>query len=102
MPHVNVSTAVNLTELQFLALAHRDREYFALVDSGAQINLLSANLLHNFNYKLMESEQPRRLRGVNDSSINIELWVKINFHLENGEPVTIPFAVVQGIKTSIL
>ena len=91
-----------LSPLQFIFLLNGREEFLALIDSGAQLNLLSEELLKFLNSYEIISSSVTHLKAVNDTSLLISQWIKVSFSLSNGEQVGIPFAVVKDIKSVII
>ena len=93
--------SVNVAPLQFITFINNDREIFALIDSGAQVNLIDKTLLSHLQY-VKTKETIKTLRGVNNASMSIATWVPIAIHLPNGSTSSIPFALVEGIKSNVI
>lgn len=90
-----------VSPLQFITLMNNNSELLALIDSGAQLNLISQELLRNLTFNSIEGTVSR-LRGVDNSVVKIVDWVLITMHLSNRMAVNVPFAVVNGIKSGVI
>lgn len=88
--------------LQFVSLMDENREFIALIDSGAQLNVMSEGLLASLSSYTDLPSSITRLRGVDDSLVQITCWIATKFMLSNGETMEIPFAIVRNIKAAII
>lgn len=88
--------------LQFISLMGQNNEFIALIDSGAQLNVMSEGLLASLNSYTDLPSNITRLRGVDDSFVQISSWITTTFTLPNGVTMEIPFAIVRNIKAAII
>lgn len=88
--------------LQFVTLYSDRCEFLALVDTGAQLNLISEDLLEKVRVEKALSSTILRLRGVDNSCLEISKWVCVKFILSNGTAASVPFAVVKSPQSMII
>lgn len=87
--------------LQFIEFWNDGREYIGMLDSGAQINLLSFSALSS----LIHERVPcciKTVRGFEGKQCLLDSWVLVNIELGNGKLVPVRFAVIKNIETSII
>ncbi|KAH0471532.1 MAG: hypothetical protein KVP17_001152 [Porospora cf. gigantea B] len=82
--------------LQFLTLSQGNREYYGLVDTGSQINLIDVDLVGTLRHEevLPTTEGETEFRGIAGGSTPILGWAVLTLCLPTGEAVTTPFALV--------
>lgn len=91
-----------MAPLYFISLINHSNEYLALIDSGAQLNVLSRDLVDTLS-DVEEIACPiSRLRGIDNAAVMISLWITVKFVLSNGTIAVVPMAVVNNIKTVII
>ena len=88
--------------LQFIELFNCNREYLALVDTGAQINLVNELIAEKIEVSSVLTSRIESLRGVDDSRVRISKWINADFVLKNGSKLCIPLAVTSGVKSLII
>jgi RNase H-like domain found in reverse transcriptase/Reverse transcriptase (RNA-dependent DNA polymerase)/Integrase zinc binding domain/Integrase core domain len=87
--------------LQFIEFFNDNNEFLGLLDSGAQINVVSCDILQDmkhqaFSYAISEAQ------GVSGATLDIKGWATVPIQLRNGKDLEVEFAVVSGIKTTVL
>ncbi|KAH0475184.1 MAG: LOW QUALITY PROTEIN: hypothetical protein KVP17_004021 [Porospora cf. gigantea B] len=90
--------------LQFLLLAQGSKEYYGLVDTGSQINVIDAALapsLEQDNSLFLEAGATE-IRGITGNNTAIQGWITVTLRLPTGESVTSPFALVDGSPAQIV
>ena len=99
----NQNLQQNLTSpLQFVELFNCNREYLALVDTGAQINLVNEVIAERIEVNSIISSSIESLKGVDDSRVKIRKWITADFVLKNGYKISLPLAVTEGVKALII
>ena len=71
--------SVVVAPLQFITFINNNKEVVALVDSGAQLNLMDKVILNQLQY-VHSSQAIKVLRGVNNSRMQIQSWVQVTMH----------------------
>lgn len=96
------STKPEGASLQFLEFLNRNASFIALLDSGAQLNLLHPSLLPYLHFHPL-NRSPQIFRGVQGKRSRIDQVVQVPLGLSNGEIVNVEFAVSEEApKTAIL
>lgn len=90
---LNIFTA----PLEFLSLMNNGMHFEALVDSGAQLNLVNSRLLPFLTYKKVESPI-KQIQGVGGNPSVVNGWVQFMVALQNNQKVEITAAVLPNIK----
>ncbi|KAH0481894.1 MAG: hypothetical protein KVP17_001034 [Porospora cf. gigantea B] len=82
--------------LQYLTLSQGRREYYGLVDTGSQINLIDVDLMPTLRHEevLPATGGATEFRGSTGGNTPILGWAVLTFCLPTGEAVTTPYAVV--------
>jgi transposase InsO family protein len=76
---------------------------FALLDSGAQLNVIDLALLKTLQYNRPQIEpQCPLLRGVQGHVTNIIKWISLPITLSNGQNESVTLAVVDGLPNGII
>lgn len=83
-------------ELLFLECKNNGRAFLALVDSAAQINVVSSSVLSDCEYEVVKEEEPLRIRGVSGQTSLVIQWVKLLIELQSGVSVRIQAAVIEN------
>lgn len=100
---VNALTYLSVTgELLFLEFMNNQQSYLALIDSGAQLNLMSESVLSNCDYKILSTVQVSEIAGVNGVKSKIEKWISLSVNLANGFSQIIKVAVIQFHRPMII
>ena len=73
----------------------------ALIDSGAEVNLVGAALLPFINHTIAGNISPR-VRGISGAMATVQEWVKISLTLENGYIYTGVFAALRELGTAMI
>ena len=94
--------AQGVSQLQYLSLLQRNIQLFALIDSGAQVNLISEHLCSALIVKDKFKPDIRQLRGMGGATTTILYWALIPFTFENGHIDDFPFAIIQGNSTLVI
>jgi Reverse transcriptase (RNA-dependent DNA polymerase)/RNase H-like domain found in reverse transcriptase/Integrase zinc binding domain/Integrase core domain len=87
--------------LQFVEFFNNEKEFLGLLDSGAQINVLSHDILFDIKHEAF-SYAVSEAKGVSGTTLNIIGWARAPMEFRNGKQIDIEFAVVSGIKSTIL
>ncbi|EZG42971.1 aspartyl protease [Gregarina niphandrodes] len=87
--------------LVFLSFWNNNQEFIGIIDSGAQINLISKALSAKMNYKLTPSPYTR-FQGVNGTTTLVLFWIQAFLVLGNGSQIPTTFAVVENISSTLL
>lgn len=99
---IRPSLPVISSPLQFITLYNGNKEYIALVDSGAQINVIGEALVKSLESPQCCESSITRLRAVDNSVVPIHEWITIRVVLANGDHYEVPFAVVRDVKTAMI
>jgi len=87
-----------LKPLCFVELFQDDCEFVALLDSGAQCNVVAKDVVDKMNYvKVIGKELPKHLIAASKSPLIVLNWVEIPVVLMNGHEVNLLFAVVPDL-----
>jgi hypothetical protein len=76
--------------LRFIELRQKDRLLLAMVDTGAEINVMGKAAARCFNGELTTGKKSSFIRGVNHTRSRIGKWKAIPFYLTSGEKLTSP------------
>jgi len=87
--------------LLFVEVWQARHRIMALVDSGAEVNLIGADLLPVLTYSVVEAVSPR-VRGVGGALSPIVEWVKTSLTLENGFVYKGVFAALKELGTACI
>lgn len=85
----------------YLEFTNNRQEFIALVDSGAQMNVISENILSSLSYSTTIGPCPY-LRWGDSEKCRIVKWIILPVKLQNGHKVQIRSAVVRGLAKSII
>ncbi|KAH0483343.1 MAG: hypothetical protein KVP17_002909 [Porospora cf. gigantea B] len=82
--------------LQFLTLTQGNREYYGLVDTGSQINLIDVDLVATLRHEevLPTAEGTTEFRGITGGNTPILGWAILTLCLPTGEAITASYALV--------
>ncbi|KAH0487872.1 MAG: hypothetical protein KVP17_000923, partial [Porospora cf. gigantea B] len=82
--------------LQYLLLTQGAHEYFGLVDTGSQINLIDVALAPYLqpDDTPLGDEGATEIRGITGNNTAILGWITLTWHLPTGEAIASPFALV--------
>ena len=91
-----------IAQLQFVTITNNQKDFLALVDSGAQLNLISEDLVES-----LQVEQSLRcdicnFRGVGNDKMKIDMWILVKLDLANGATVRVPLAVVKQMENMVI
>jgi hypothetical protein len=84
-----------------MSFMNNEDDYLALIDSGAQLNLISENLARKMTHHELKVNV-HTLQGIDDSRVGIKKWIAAPITLTNGTRVEVPFAVVRAIRAAII
>lgn len=84
--------------LQFLMLNQGHAEFLALIDSGAQANLISSDLLSQLKFVFVKGPQ-FRIRSVSNHPIEIVNWVSLKLNITPTISCDAVFAVIENVKS---
>ena len=90
-----------ISPLQFIEIWNNGREFVGMLDSGAQLNVISENLLSYLEIKKIPC-QISQVQGFSGGASKIQGWVEILFTLNNGKTVVVTFAVIPNIETQLI
>ena len=99
--HLFVKASSYSCPLDFIRIYSNELSFIALLDSGAQVNLISSDLLtqlHTFD----TSGPFSQIQGIGDKSTKIQRWVRVTAHLENGEAFEMNAAVIKSLPKGII
>lgn len=82
-------------ELIFLECINNEKPFLALVDSGSQINVVSASVASDCNHTTVKGVEVLRISGVGGKLSPIIKWIELPLNLRNGSSVKIKAAVIQ-------
>lgn len=85
----------------YVEFVNRHKEFVALVDSAAQMNVVSESVLSQLSFSKTIGPCPY-LRWGDSSACRIVKWILMPVLLQNGENVVIRAAVVRGISKTII
>lgn len=77
------------------------KEFVALIDSAAQMNVVSESILDQLSYQKTIGPCPY-LRWGDSSACRIVKWILFSVNLQSGEKVVIRAAVVRGISKAVI
>ena len=97
----NEDSSPPISPLQFMPFMNGDQDYLALIDSGAQLNLMSEGIANQTQHQPLDVKV-HALRGVDDSRVSIQRWIQVPVRLTNGQQLCVPFAVVACIKAAVV
>ena len=89
--------------LEFVEFMNNNHKFIALLDSGAQLNVINSRLLSFINYSnLSPPIHLQTLQGVQGQISPIEKWIELPVQLNNGHAVTLRMAVIQDLPNGII
>ena len=91
------------TPLQFIEFHNNNRYFLALLDSGAQLNVINTKLLSTLKYHPTDHHPSfTTLQGVQGKSSTIQEWVEITISLSNGQTEQVIFAAINDFPNGII
>ena len=90
-----------ISPLQFIEIWNNGHEFVGMLDSGAQLNVISENLLPFLKIKKIPC-QISQVQGFSGGASEIQEWVEIPFTLTNGRMAAVTFAVLPNIGTQLI
>lgn len=99
--HPAESSAPCSATLQFMSFLNNGYVFTALIDTGAQLNLLGEDLLAHMEYEQIEGRS-QNIRGIQGHETRIRQWVKLQIELTNQDVVTAPFAVMKELAGVVI
>lgn len=90
------------SELLFLEFFHGGSAYMAMVDSGAQINLMSSVVAQSCDAKEVDSIPIFELAGVNGTRSRIQRWISLPICINNGAEYMLQIAVFRSETPMII
>lgn len=101
--YLGVINSMQVTgDLLFVEFMNNDKSYLALIDSGAQLNVISQSILDMCEYEVLSAVQLSEIAGVNGAKSRIEKWVLFPVKLANGINKVIKTAVIQFPRPTII
>ena len=94
-------TSLGERPLQFVEFMNNQKEFLGMVDSGAQINVISPEILLRMNFQVF-SYPTRQAKGISGDGLHIQGWAKVPMRFSNSKRVAVQFAIVSGIRSTIL
>lgn len=89
--------------LEFIEFTNNSRNFIGLLDSGAQLNVINANLLKKMEYEVYEATPLfPSLQGIQGHESKIVKWITITVLLANGQREKITMAVINDLSNSII
>lgn len=88
--------------LMFLEFNNNDGHYLALIDSGAQLNIISDSLLSLCIWKPLPNVKIFNISGVNGMRSNVVRWITMVITLRNGHSVDVVLAAIDLPKSTII
>jgi RNase H-like domain found in reverse transcriptase/Reverse transcriptase (RNA-dependent DNA polymerase)/Integrase zinc binding domain/Integrase core domain len=89
--------------LQFVEFRNNNRHFLALLDSGAQLNVINTLLLRKLQHKPTNSHPMfNSLQGVQGKASLIHQWVDIRLCLSNGHEEIATFAAIDDLPNGII
>lgn len=85
-------------KLVFLECRNNGKAFLALVDSGAQINVISLSVMSDCNYELVQGGELLRVRGINGQVSSVVQWVELPIELQGGLCIKVQAAVIEHIQ----
>lgn len=82
-------------KLAFLECRNNGKAFLALLDSGAQINVISSTVLLDCEYQWIKGVEPLCIRGINGQVSSVGRWVEMPIELQNGLSVRVQAAVIE-------
>ena len=89
-------------DLLFIEFTNKELAYLAMVDSGAQINVMSDSIAQFCNHTQTSENSIGELSGFNGGTAKVQKWLNIPIQLTNGFSCIIPFAIVKIEKPTII
>jgi transposase InsO family protein len=90
-----------IAPLQFIEFSNKGKYFIGLIDSGAQLNVMSETMLPNLDY----TETRQRISSVKAFSgekCRIVKWIETSIQLGNGKMIAAEFAIISNIETSVI
>ena len=89
--------------LEFVEFTNNRHRFVALLDSGAQLNVINTQLLSKLDYlTLHPPKHLETLQGVQGQISPIERWIEISIQLNNGHNVILQMAVIKDLANGII
>lgn len=89
-------------DLLFIKIHHKNQAYLALIDSGAQLNVLSKHIFDACNAEILQNGRVMQITGVNGTKSCVSHWVRMPIRLNNHNAVEIDFAVVDIFPPTVI
>ena len=90
------------SELLFVEFGNNDSVYLALIDSGAQLNVISSSLVHRCSYRGLLNVQVPEISGVNGTNSRVIQWICMPISLSNGFVTNVVMAVINVSAATII
>ena len=89
--------------LEFVEFTNNGHRFVALLDSGAQLNVINTRLLSKLDYSILHPPKHlNTLQGVQGQISPIEKWIEISIQLNNGHNTTLQLAVIKDLSNGII
>ncbi|KAH0489038.1 MAG: hypothetical protein KVP17_001614 [Porospora cf. gigantea B] len=90
--------------LQYLALRQGTEQFYGLVDTGSQINLIQTSLVTDLepDRYLKPHAGATEVRGITGRNLAITAWLNLTLELPTGQRVTSSFAVVSDAPAKVV
>lgn len=89
-----------IRQLLYLPLYHENTEMFALVDTGAQVNIVAEALLPSIPHEVLDI-QLESIAGIGSKQPLLK-WIKTTLMLQNGQYVSLIAGVLKQLTCSII
>jgi transposase InsO family protein len=89
-------------DLMFLEFNNNGACYYALIDSGAQLNVISSSLLQFCSWKVVNDVQVFSIAGVNGMKSKVIKWISMDVTLGNERSLDVILAVIDLPKSTII
>lgn len=96
------SSSNHTGNLVFIEFQNNENSYLGLIDSGAQLNVISSALLPSCCWKPFKEKTKLSITGVNGVKSRIIEWITMNILLKNGLEIKLTFAVIDLPKSTII
>jgi hypothetical protein len=99
--NINKENGFMIKALQFIEFRNKNNEFLGMLDSGAQINVMSDDMLIDIEHDTFQ-HSIQSARGVSGRPLNILGWARVPMKFQNGKEIVGKFAIVNGIQTTCI
>lgn len=98
---LSVANRLYSAPLEFLQFTSGNLGFIALLDSGAQLNVMNGKLLHGLTYDSIEIPV-FCVYGMQGSASKIDKWIILKIVLANGQSIDVTFAIMNDVPNLII